>query len=265
MPSWANQLGQQFPDDMIDPGNPPHQLQVLGQTTLNGGLQVGAAGNLMTLNSDANSSRIEAPLNDGILMLNADAPLETGDVIISHPDNPGVSEPNVLVRSPRLRIGSENQAGNIDADGQDVPLMGQTLNIGTQQRTRNVVIGRTDAADPNANVKVDSQLLLGNQPGQGGRIDAELDGAAARNLEVGGQNSTADVNLGRAGQTVRLSAPLNANGNAVSLDAAGILQVVSNAAGHGWGASADFVVAGNVVGWFDAAGIHVQPPAPPAP
>lgn len=187
MPSWANQQGQQFPDDMIDPGNPPHQLQVLGQTTLNGGLQVGAPGNLMTLNSDANGSRMESPAGNATLSLNADFPLETGDVIISHPDNVGVSTPTVIVQSPRLRIGNQwggGQAGNIDANGPELG-PGLTLNIGTQQGTQNVVIGRP-APGPNAHVTVNSQLLIGGEVGQAARIDGARDGAANRNLEIGG-------------------------------------------------------------------------------
>ena len=168
-------------------------------------------------------------------------------------------------------MGNENQAGHIDANGQDMPLMGQVLNIGTQQRTRNVVIGRIDPADPEAHVTVNSALLVGNDMGQGGRIDAALDGGAARNLEIGHQNTTADVHVGRAGQTIDMFTQTRMNSNAIVMnDAANIVAptacgIVFNEVGHGFGRSLDFVINSQVVGWADAQGIHVQPQPVPAP
>jgi len=223
-------------------------------------------GNNLILHSTANGARVWASSVLGqvnVLLLNTDP--HHGDVIISHPDDePEVRDANVEIQSPRLRIGSPGQAGHIDANGQNVLLLGQALNIGTTLRTRGIVLGRIDAGDANVNVTVNSPLLVNNGVGIAGRLDAALDGAATRNLGIGTQNTTADVVLGRQGQTVHLAAPLNVGANPIQLVVAGItFRIVGNAQGHGWGASADFMVGDNVVGWWDTAGIHVQPPVPP--
>lgn len=251
--AWGNQNNVDYVAQNIETvGN--GTLTVNGRATARGGLDVGEVNNELQLTSFANIARIERRGAGTALYINADADLESGDVLISHPDGATVS--TVIVQSPRLRVGPGDDSGNIDANG--VPLFGQALMIGTRDTTKRIQIGNT---------LIDGFLVLlvgpvqvGGAAGNAGRIDAQLDGAATRNLAIGSQDSTADVTLGRQGQTVNLNTQLNANGNAILLDAAGDLRIVANAQGHGWGASGDFVVAGNVVGWFDAAGIHIQPP-----
>ena len=222
--AWGNVGDSTENQDMVDANGRRFEVQgnaivggtlaVTGLTTCNGNLvvpgMVTVADNLVLESEIANQYRIDVrdvgPAGELFIANNEEA----GNLHLGKPDG-AFPDANVIIQSPRLRVGNENQAGHIDANG--IPLVGQPLNIGTNDTTSMIEIGT--ALVPN--------------------------------------------------QEVSFNVPTRMNNNAISLDAAGALQIIANAQGHGWGASADFVVAGNVVGWFDVAGIHVQPAAIPAP
>ena len=279
--NWGFPGGDSFAGNVEGGAN--DTLTVHGATRINNILRVVSGGGVgsvavgddeggvgqasLNLVGEANGGKIEAGFrfqqfpNSIVLRINTNP--NNGDVIISHPDgNPPLPSASVEIRSPRLRIGPGNQAGNIDANG--LAVIGQPLNIGTRDTTSRVEIGNTLVPGFLTQFVTQTQFIgqiqVGAAANTAGRIDAQLDGAASRKLEIGTQDTTADVRLGRAGQTVQVSAPLNVNGNAFALNALGTLKIVANAAGHGAGPAGDFMVGNAVVGWWDLQGVHVLPP-----
>jgi len=169
--------------------NPQPRLSFLGATPANGGARVDA------FMDDAGGHPDESTLH-----LNCDE--GTFDVILSHRDFgvPG-NHSTVRVESPRFRVGFPGNQGNpaqiglIDGNGTlAAPL---DIQLGTGFESANTEIGRSGQA-----VKIHTATRFGNGAGTAARLDAELDGAASRNIEIGGQNTSADIILGRAGQDV---------------------------------------------------------------
>ncbi len=132
---------------------------------------------------------------------------EAGNLHLGKPDG-AFDDADVIVESPRFRVGAQGNPGKIDANGQNVVLLGDALNIGTTLRTRGIMLGRENGGDANVNVTVKSPLLVDNAAATGGRIDAAPDGAGTRDLDIGTQASTADVEIGRNGQDVTVNGDL---------------------------------------------------------
>ncbi|MFH0765880.1 MAG: hypothetical protein V2A61_05610 [Calditrichota bacterium] len=122
-----------------------------------------------------------------------------------------------------IYIGDESPSGgvNIGRSGQDVYLNADTrvnglvviqngslesgnpedlnLYLGTNPGfTENVEIGQNGS-----DVVVHGNLIVDAAQGNPGRMDAQVDGANPRNLEIGSQNASADIVLGRDGHEVR--------------------------------------------------------------
>jgi len=219
MPSWGNGdnngAGRQWDNDMIDSGDPqPHNLEVQGLTTCNGG--VNAVGGLVSRRDDANTLHIAVEAGGNQLKIAWNE--EAGPVIIGNPLDPA----NRVEVHPPLRLGVAEGVMNpfpgfIDANG--LPAVGLPLNIGTRDTTSEVVMG--SLLVPNAAVTLNVRLRL-----QGNAVIL---------------NNANDIN---------------------DPDAFG-MRYEQNGPG---GIPAGLMIAGgNVVGWWDAEGVHVQPPAPPAP
>jgi len=214
--SWGNALNQPYAQNMETPNN--ETLTVNGATTLNAATEVDAAltvTGLSTLTGGAfiaGGIEMEVDGDDYHIDINdVGSPLliatneEAGHVHIGKVDSQAFDDADVIVESPRLRIGTDSAAGGfIDANG-DGALAGRPLQIGTTQfRTSSVVIGRTDLS-----VKVHAPLLVGDGAAAIGLIDADWDGAGTRPLGIGTQASTANVTIGRAGIAVAIADDLS--------------------------------------------------------
>jgi hypothetical protein len=207
-------------------------------------------------------ARVEAYHNDAgdpqwdaqcTLKLNAE--MGTGDVIISHRDfgiPPNVGRnPTVKIESPRLRVGAprngewEPQVGHIDGSG--TPAEPVNLEIGTQNITNNVEIGRSGhEVDVNGRLDAEEHIRVGT-----GANDGKVD-ASANNLDLKlGTDTTRDVIICHAGQSVVVL------GGTVWLNAGCTEGIRFNPAGHGGGGpSKDFISNGQVRGWQDFNGFH---------
>ena len=158
--AWGNNGDVPWPNqNMISPGN--ETLRVGGLATLNGNLNVGPANNELQILSNANESRIERQGGETTLFINADVQREGGDVVISHPDNPNVSTPSVIVQSSRLRVGPGNDSGLIDANSGGDPPASRALCIGTNsQQTSHVKIGNHVAGQPQHVIQAETQMVF---------------------------------------------------------------------------------------------------------
>ena len=84
----------------------------------------------------------------------------------------------------------------------------------------------------------------------------------AMNLNIGTNGSTANVNIGRATQTIDMFATERLNSNEVVVNAVANLAngasagFVYNGAGHGNGKSIDFWIDGAMRGYIDVTGWH---------
>ena len=240
MASWGNAANQQYPQDMASPegrtltvdgvitasssiqgnegdlnlgtddevtdnvviGAQGVTTKVQGNLEVSGNASVGNGDDIMTISSGANGAHVYAPLGaHDSLHLNDDAPRETGDVIISHPDNVGVSTPNVIVQSPRLRIGTNQVDGKIDANGL------ANLKLGSDNLTNHVEIGRTGQfATLKGLLKSEEHIRVGT--GGDGKVDG---GGANAVLKLGTDAAaTDDVEIGRSGHEVDVNGRLNA-------------------------------------------------------
>ena len=227
----------QFSDNIDIEGN----LTVDGPTTLDGGLLVSGGLRLRVDGDDylIDIEDVEAPLK---IATNAQA----GHVHIGKPDmHPAWADADVIIESPRLRVGQNDAVGgHIDANG-DGAVAGRPLLIGnTQFRTSEVKIGRlgvnvTVVADLNVgdDLNVIDDLSVGGDCGIIGNllVGAPLAAAAinaagnpvAMPLNIGAAATTAGVNIGRNGQQVSIADDLLIGGDC---DLAGALQVGALAA-----------------------------------
>ena len=179
-------------------------------------------------------------------------------VIIGKQDHTAIVDCNLRVG--RNEIGGVHTS-RIDAYGHN----GQAdhLNIGTQNHTTDVRISRSgQKALVLGNLEVNEELRVG-PTGSAGQIDAGGTGQAQK-LKIGSQNTTANVELGRGGQTIDMIGQERLNGNAVIMNgAANILAangcgMLFNPNGHPGPNQPciDFRINGAVVGWVDANGWH---------
>lgn len=166
-------------------------------------------------------ARLEAHIDElgnhqaeGTLYLNNDP--GTFDVLISHGDTQEAQNNPATVRviSPRMTLGNidgqVHEVGQLDGNGSEDELNPDPLDlkIGTRFLTGDVHVGNTDHE-----VIVNTEVKIGNAAGQNALIDATLDGAATRDLDIGTGNSTADVNISRNGQDVNVEDDLNVGGD----------------------------------------------------
>ena len=119
MPAWGN--GQNLPAGFQHDQNmeslPGNTLTVVdGLTTLGGGLNVGPANNELQILSNANESRIERQGGETTLFINADGPMEGGDVVISHPDNPGVSSDQLVCPAAIVFPSASAESSSLSTD-----------------------------------------------------------------------------------------------------------------------------------------------------
>ena len=163
MPSWGNEENQQHDRDVIDGGQ--HQLTVGGQTTLNGGLNVPGVENqseLLVANMRLYQRNIGGLAIDdpGAAQIWIASNEEAGNLHLGKPDGAGGPNADVIVESPRLRVGPGDDSGLIDANGGD-PAVSRALCIGTNsQQTSIVKIGNNVAGQPQHTIQVETQMVL---------------------------------------------------------------------------------------------------------
>jgi len=113
--AWGNNGDVPWPNqNMISPGN--ETLRAGGLATLNGNLNVGPANNELQILSNANESRIERLGGNTTLFINADGPMEGGDVVISHPDNPGVSSDQLVCPAAIVFPSASAESSSLSTD-----------------------------------------------------------------------------------------------------------------------------------------------------
>ncbi len=180
----------------------------------------------------------------------------TDSVIIGKQDHTAIVDCN-------LRVGRNDIGGvhtsRIDAYGNNGAA--DHLNIGTQNHTNDVRISRSgQKALVQGDLQVDEELRVG-PTGSAGKIDAGGTGQA-QDLKIGTNNTTDDVILGRAGQTIDMFGQARVNSNAVIMNDADAITdndgcgMLFNAVGHPGPAMPciDFYINGAVVGYVDANG-----------
>jgi len=239
-----------------------------GLTQLGGGLEV-------TDISDIGGSEIQVHskvhFNDTVFM---EADAECASILGVVGTFTADSEARLL---GAVKVGPAGAAGSIDSGGSAGTPRG--LNIGTGNVTTAIEISRADqpttvngsltvdqastltgAVTAASTLKVSGAVTVGPN-NAAGRIDAvPTAGGAANLIEVGGQNSTSDVKLGRVGQTIDMFGQARLNSNAMvvngaaSLTAVGGAGFVYNAVGWGNGPSIDFYLNGVMVRFVDATG-----------
>jgi len=190
-------------------------LKVQGKTELgtivNQSLSIGAS--LIITSTADNPSQIiagqvaDADTPSGQLYLNEEH--ARGHVIISHADA-GVGNPyaNVEIRSPRLLVGTNGIAGQIDTNG--VGGAGDHLKLGTRNVTNHVEIGRTQQwAAVKGPLNAEEHIRVG---GTGAGADGKVDAASnARDLKLGTDaNATNNVQISRSGKEADVKGRLDA-------------------------------------------------------
>lgn len=196
--------------DMVSPGQ--ELLTVGGLTTCNGGLEVNddttlnntltvegiatfndevRAADTLRIWSDAGINKINTTALGALIGININE--EAGNVLIGKPDSVAFDNADVIVQSPRLKVGNVDAEGNIDAvlDGD---VAAQNLNIGTGGTTADVLVGNADHE-----VSITSKTLVGTA------ASCMIDTFGQMDLLLGTDaNHTQDLILSRVGQTTRI-------------------------------------------------------------
>jgi hypothetical protein len=157
----------------------------------------------------------------------------------------------------RLNVGPADDVGQIDANN------AHDLQLGTQNATDDVVIGRSTKNVEIAAAVLDAEGEFRIGPNNGaGKIDSGGSAGTPEDLKVGTQTVTSNVQLGRSGKIVDVMCNERLNSNQMivngvaSLTTSGGAGFVFNSSGHGNGASIDFYIGGVMLRFVDATGWH---------
>jgi len=195
---------------------------------------------------------------DGKIDANGTAKLKLGSDVLTNHVEIGRSQQWTAVKGP-LFAEEHIQVGT-GADGKvDASANNRELKIGTDT-TNNVTIGRIAQGLWTKVVnlfKAEGHIQVGTTAAGGdGKVDAASNN---RDLKIG-TDTTGNVRLSRAGQTIDMFGQARMNSNAIILNnvatilTAGSIALIANAAGHGNGPSIDIYIGGAMVRYVDATG-----------
>ncbi len=158
-----------------------------------------------------------------------------------------------------LSVGPTDDAGHIDSGGDD--LSPQDLEIGTQDGTSDVIIGRNGQQARFDGALAVMQAVQVGPSDSAGQIDSGGSALSPQDLKVGTDSVSSNLILGRSGKKVDIKGDARMNGAELIMDSSSGLSsgcgFVYNATGSGTaGESIDVYIGGTKVGYWDANGWH---------